>query len=677
MGPLSVFIIEDRERAAKFSIEVNPGAPPRIIVYGVGIRNHPVRQRKVAMVPSDQSAPGTFTSSGNRRRSLSGIVCLSVLLALVRGTVFADMIPLREIVPGMTGYGLTVFAGDKVDTFGVKVIGVQDKTRVAGSMILVEISGHDLANSGIAQGMSGSPIFLDGRLAGALALGWGGALRPLAGVTPAAEMLSLPTDPVDPVTATALLPPAPASLVPAGAGRGVIAALGWDVPPPTAESGRAWPDANDLLLDLLPELKTAGTGKGLPEGWVIRLPGEQAQSAGTGGSGPGTLRLVPGSSCAVPLIMGDALLGVIGTTTWVEGDDVFMMGHPFLQRGPVCWPLASAKVLTVLPSRQMSFKMAGIGSVVGSVYHDQRSGLTGRMGPGPRMVPVTATVRGGAGNRDYRFKVVDDPSLTPALVFWCLYNSLLVQGDDASQQTIRYRVVARWEGDPGLAAAPLELTGIAVGPGGAQGLAAAWMAPLAMLMNNSDRRVVLAGIEAEFMLDRPAAVAAITGLDAPGVLARGERSLTCTVHVQPRRGPGQTQTVTLPLPPYLPPGPYRLVAASAADLFALEIQRLGGAPPVDTLHDLVRLLRRPRSPDHLVVALVAPGGGVVVDGREMPNLPGSRMRLLESGDPTISRPLAELPARISLPLDWALHGSAVRNLTIEAGVGRYTARPRP
>jgi hypothetical protein len=107
-----------------------------------------------------------------------------------------DHIPLAEITRGMRGYGLTVFEGTRVDTFSVEVVGVQERMRADGSLIIIEVAGHDLQRSRIAQGMSGSPVFLDGRFAGALAFGWGGALRSLAGVTPAGEILSLPSQPL-------------------------------------------------------------------------------------------------------------------------------------------------------------------------------------------------------------------------------------------------------------------------------------------------------------------------------------------------------------------------------------------------------------------------------------------------------------------------------------------------
>ena len=608
-----------------------------------------------------------------RRVRWAGVWLLAMLQA---GPAGAGVIPVAEIEPGMTGYGLTVFEGGRIDTFTVKVVGVQERSRVAGNMILVDVGGHGLETSGIAQGMSGSPIFLDGRLAGALAFGWGGSLRPLAGVTPAGEMMSLPTDEVAAVAIDHPLPD-PQDLSAPGAGCRLASILGWTEPPSAASGPRGWPDADRILLDMVPDLAAADGGRGLPAGWFRVLPGEQtAEATGRGESAPAR-RLVPGAACAIPLVMGDALLGVVGTTTWVDGDDVFMMGHPFLQRGPVRWPLATARVLTVLPSRQMSFKMAGIGSVVGTVYHDQRAGLTGKLGPVPHMIPVAVTVNEGGESGTYAFRVADDQALTPALVFWCLYNSLLVRGDDASRQTIGYRLSTRWRGDEDLEAHPLEIEGTAVGPGGAMGLAAAWTAPLGMLLNNPDRPLVLEEVRAELTLTRPEASAVITGLDAPRRVATASAPLVCRVRLKPRHGEERSVAVALDLPPYLPAGRYRLVAASEADLFALEAQRLGSKFPADTLDDILRLLRRPRAADKLVVALVAPGGDLVVRGREMPGLPGSRARLLRSADPTVHGSLARLPARATVPMSWVLQGAAVMNVDLEQDAEGFRVRPRP
>jgi len=623
--------------------------------------------------------------TGMRRARERVVMALGALVLLVAPQADAtgstsgstpEIMPLEAVRAGMTGYGLTEFAAGGIDTFGVLVIGIQDRSRTAGSLILVEVSGHDLETSGIAQGMSGSPVYLEGRLAGALAFGWGGALRPIAGVTPVEEMASLPTGAVT----LSMLPPStlPGSS-PSPVGRGVDLArnLGWSAGDPVPAEVPAWPSADELLRDLVPELGRAAGADGHPQGWFSSRPGEPRVTAATSGVGQPASGLSSGSACAVPLVMGDALLGVVGTTTWVDGEDVFMMGHPFMQRGPVRWPLATARVITVLPSRQMSFKMAGIGELVGTVYHDQRAGLSGKLGPVPDMIPVRVEVAGPRGDREYSFQVLDDPAMTPALVFWCLYNSLLVEGDDASEQTIRYHITQRWRGEADLESDPLVLEGIATGPAGARGLAAAWMAPVAMLLDNDDQRVSLTGVTARISLQRPAAGAEITGLAGPAQIWTDSDSLVCQVRLRPSRGPLRTVRAAVKLPEYLQPGKYRLVAASEADLFALESMRLGGAPRTETLADVVSLLRTPRSADRLVLALVAPGGGLVIGGKEYANLPGRFSRLLEQSAPGAHPPLAHLPARTAMNVPWALQGSAVVKLELNARAGGIDARSRP
>jgi hypothetical protein len=329
---------------------------------------------------------------------VSGLFALLMPLSASAAAPDPEFIPLAEISKGMTGYGLTVFEGSRIDTFSVKVVGVQKNVRADGSLLIVEVGGHGLELSSIAQGMSGSPIYLEGRFAGALAFGWGGALKPFAGVTPAAEMLALPTMPaaIPPAELRMSAPDMRSLLVPGTPDRELMHDLFPDAAVESAGNSRGpaemvgWPSPRDMIMTLLAEVEGGKSGNlPGPDSWIVQPVG--FAGAAVGGAyrepiaGPA---FRPGSACAVPLIMGDAKLGAIGTVTWVQDDRVLMMGHPFMQRGPVDWPLATAEVLTVFPSRQMSFKIGSIGDIVGTVHHDQRAGLAGSTGPAPAMVPV-------------------------------------------------------------------------------------------------------------------------------------------------------------------------------------------------------------------------------------------------------------------------------------------------
>ena len=617
------------------------------------------------------------------------LALLLLLMGLAVPLFAADYIPLAEVSRGMTGYGLTVFEGSRIDTFQVKVLGVQDRVRAAGSLIVVEVGGHGLEDSSIAQGMSGSPIFIDGRFAGALAFGWGGALRPLAGVTPAQEILALPTDIAHTLKPSSMTAAAHRSvagtsmepLIHPGDGQALAAAVMAEPgSPPEMTMARNRPDSGETPEELL--LQLMDTDSKNPGSWFMSPVGfAQTGSAGATDKAAGSLQ--PGSSCAVPLITGDAQLGAIGTVTWVEGQDVYMMGHPFLQRGPVNLPLATAEILTIMPSRQLSFKLGYVGEIVGTVHHDQRAGLSGRLGPAPELIPVEVdlvlpTVTGEPGQaKNYNFGVVDDFQLTPTLVFWALFNSLLVEGDDASGQTITYRIELDWEGTDSLDGQPLILSGVSAGPGGVGRLATEWMAPISLLLNNSFAKVRLKGVKARLAVSRPVETAAITGITVPRLVAAPGQDLLCQIEVTPRLGSPEMIEIPVHLPAHLPDGNYRLAVANAAEMFALESQRAAGKFQVTSLNGMLDILRTERSAGTLVVTLLAPGSGMVLDGREMSGLPQRVSRVIRSGNMEAGRTLADIIARRDLPTGWLLQGHAVRNIKVasEAKPAKQERRP--
>ena len=376
---------------------------------------------------------------------------------------------------------------------------------------------------------------------------------------------------------------------------------------------------------------------------------------------PVTLR--PGSACAVTLVGGDADLGAIGTVTWVDGDRVLMMGHPLLQRGAVNLPLAAADIVTILPSRRISFKLGSPGPVVGAVHHDLRAGLSGRLGAVAPTVPVTVDL-GGAAPGSFRFDVAQDTQLTPLLVFWSFYNALLAGGDDASRQLIDWRLDTTWGEAGGGAPRRLELGGVASGPGGAGSLAAEVMTPLALLLDNPFGALSLrsAAFTAEVTPGR--ADATVTALGAPRRVASGAAMLPVTVELRDTDGARRQVPVEVPLPAALPAGPYRLVAASAAEFFAFEAQRAPDRLQPAGLEDLWELLAAERSASTLVVAVFSPDRPALVAGRELAGVPGSVARAIDAGRQPPAQAMARYVARVSRATSWALVGNAVRTFDV-------------
>lgn len=594
----------------------------------------------------------------------------------------------------MQGIGLTVFEGSRIDTFTVEVIGVQKGVRAGGSLLLVEVGGHDLENSSIAQGMSGSPIFIAGRFAGALAFGWGGALRPLAGVTPAREILGLPTEISDSEAAAMTSPAAGQSaqpfsmemLVTGGLNRELASQLTGGLPAQPIKSRPVmsgfWPSSQAMILQLMKDLDGTGAWhpQDGPQAWFMN-PSTLGQSDEV--SLPENNQdipdvLLPGSACAVPLITGDAQLGAIGTVTWVDGDNVFMMGHPFMQRGPVDLPLATARIHTIFPSRQISFKLGSIGKIVGTVHHDQRAGLSGKMGKAPSLVPVDLEIHNPDGKKEkYHFEVVDDAQLTPPLVFWTLYNSLLIQGDDASRKNLTYTIKLEWETDDGQHRQPIEWRGMASGPGGAARLSTEWMAPMNALLNNPFAKARLKRVQAQLVSTRPLKMGRVTGVTVPRTLDVEASQIKCLVDLALWHGETEQVELVLPLPDDLDPGSYRLAVANAAEMFALEAQRAPGSFQVQSLDQMIALLDEERAPQTLVVALLAPGKAIMLGSREYSGLPGRISGVIRKGNMDAKPVLADVIARQSSHTPWVVQGHAVRTIKVAPGAKAVKKERRP
>lgn len=613
-------------------------------------------------------------------------------------------VPLAEVRPGQIGYGLTVFRGSRPDTFAVTVLGVQQGARAGGDIILVELAGHDLERTAVARGMSGSPVYLDdGRLLGAVAFGWPGALRPIAGLTPAAELDAVRDRPRSPparaagaapggLTETAATfalldaeptSPLAAKLLP-GLQATVVAA-----PVPAAERAFAdqpWPSPEELAERILAGRPSRGapqaSGQLAPlELGFYALPAggrsAAAADASPAGSAAAPLALAAGSACAVSLVAGDGQFGALGTVSLVDGDRVVLMAHPFLQLGPVDLPLAAASVVTLFPSRELSFKLGSVGPAVGRITHDLRAGLAGVLGETAPTVPVTVTVQLPAGSRVYDFQVALQPELTPQLIFWCLYNALLAEGDDRSLQLVRYRLEVDLRGQDGRALPPVTLAGATGGPGGVNALQSDWQTPLQMLMNNRHEPLTLTALRAHLHVQKPLRAAQIVALYAPARVEPGER-FTVEVELAERHGPRWRERFELRAPDSLLPGFLRLGAASAREFFRLDALRASGLFEDHSLAATIELLNRPRSPDDLTVALIAAEPGFTAGGRELAGLPPSVRNTLASGPPGSVRPtMAGYLLRASRSLPVLLQGDAVRDIEVRLAPNPRAEGVRP
>ncbi len=335
---------------------------------------------------------------------------LLAILAPLAALSAQPFLPLSEVKPGQRGIGRTVFAGSKIEEFQVEILGVLDNVGPRQSIILGRLSGGPLAHSGVMQGMSGSPVYIGGRLIGAVASAFQFSKDPIAGIRPIEEMLR--DDPPDRPAVRAWVRPDVVDLaaaIPARAEYGSGATRMIDIASPLSMSGFT----TGAIEQFAPQLRRLGLEpmQGAAGGSSARLPG-------------GDPKLVqPGSMISVHLMTGDLAMGADGTVTHVQGGKVYAFGHRFLAIGHTDLPFSRADVIALLPNLSTSFKISAAREWMGSITADYSTAVSGRLGRRPSMIPIAISLKGDRERR-YEMQVASDKLLTPFLVQMATYSAI-------------------------------------------------------------------------------------------------------------------------------------------------------------------------------------------------------------------------------------------------------------
>jgi len=516
--------------------------------------------------------------------------------------------PLDEVERGQQAVALTVFHGTMPDSFSLEILGVLEHIGPGQNLILARAGGEYLAKTGIIAGMSGSPVYVGGRLIGAMAYAWTFATEPIVGITPIGEMMEL-TERSDEPTSLGLGPETGMDLA-------------WGEGPEEFRASDIRPIGTPIVL--------AGFADAARPAWQAFFSSLGFVGVEAGGRAPAgaDLELVPGSALGVQLVRGDANTTAVGTVTWVEGGRVLGFGHPFLLAGPVSLPMSTVFIHTVLPSQVSSFKIGAPGPSVGAIVQDRRAGVFGVVGQEAPMIPVSVTVVSGEdGVRDeYHYEITRAEMLVPDLVGLVGFSSVAASEKVLGKSTLGIRT--RIE----MAAGRVFESEIAVAstmPPAAVTEQIGW--PVRALTENPFEKVDIEGISVEVEVVDRLRVAEIEGLrvDRPSVHPGDE--VTLWVKLRPYREPEFVRRTRLRIPPATPPGKLELSACASGDLWEREAER---APllfePTD-LDQLLQLMGRRRSTQNVYLQVFEPRDGKVVSGRELPRLPGSVLSVMDGG----------------------------------------------
>jgi len=357
--------------------------------------------------------------------------------------------PLEDLRPGMKGVARTVFSGSEPQEFGVEILGVLPGFPAPRqSAIIARLSGANAEKTGVFAGMSGSPVFIDGKLVGALAFSFPFSKEPICGITPIKQMIDLfenggalsrPATQPRPVSIAQLSGinwkptlPGPAVsgatlIAPVSAGSPLLPLLGQQMTPiatPVVFSGIS----QETLALFAPQLIANG---------LLPVSGAGGSAAITPLAKATEKTLTPGTSISVQLIRGDYSIAASGTVTYRDGDLIYAFGHPFLSLGMADMPMTESSVVTVIPNVNNSFKLAIPGLMVGAISQDRSSGIYGKLGQAPKMIPVKINLRTSRDRTEsFAYEIANDSFLTPLLLNISIFNTITSSERALGESTI-------------------------------------------------------------------------------------------------------------------------------------------------------------------------------------------------------------------------------------------------
>jgi SpoIVB peptidase S55 len=570
---------------------------------------------------------------------------LLLLLALpVLLTAQVSIYPLSEVKAGLKATGRTVFAGSAIEDFDVEILGVLENVGPKQSVILARLSGGPIARTGVLQGMSGSPVYVDGRLMGAVALAFPLSKEPLAGIRPIEEMLREGgASPMARSGGTSLW----ARNVTAGfAGRAEYMTGGSrlvDISTPVSFRGMT----RRTLEEFGPELQKLG------------LEPMQGASGGTSGGELGDPALVkPGSMISVLLLSGDMTVGADGTVTHVDGERIYAFGHRFLAVGNTELPFARSEVITLAPNLSTSFKISSSKELMGAITSDHSTAVQGVLGKQAATVPVNIRVTGPGGSREqsYSMRMVNDRYLSPFLAQMAVYSAL-----DATERVLGTSTVSlkgQVEFENGLA--PVRLDEVYSGAGNIPLQTSLGTAiPMAYLLQSGFEAMRLKSVDLELTIFDERRQWVIESVWPRRKTVRPGETAELMVLLSGENGEEQTHTIPYAIPVGASAGTIHFTVSDAMTTNLLEYSHIVGQR-MKNADQVVKLVNGLRNNAGAYVRVWRAEQSYRVQGSTLPAPPPSvslilgRGRSRGSNGSTYTAKLDEIPIRVQ---DAAVSGS--------------------
>jgi hypothetical protein len=567
-----------------------------------------------------------------------------------------------DIRPGMKGVARTVFVGSEPEEFGVEIMGVLPGfTGPRQSTIIARLSGPNVAKTSVFAGMSGSPVFIDGRLVGAIAYSFPFAKEPICGITPIEQMIEIfesappriarsPRAVSDKQLASAEWKPALPK--PAVAGGPLIASVSAGSPLAAFIGQQIQQIATPVVFSGITQESLSLFSNDLTKAGLLPVSGVGGAAAITPLAPFDEKTLAPGTSVSVQLVRGDYSIAASGTVTFRDGEHIYAFGHPFLGLGGSDMPMTESSVITVIPNAFNSFKLAVPGQMVGIISQDRATGIFGQLGRAPKMIPVTLNLH-TSRQRDekFSFEVVNDEYLTPLLLTITVFNSINARERSLGEATVSLRGTINVAGQE-----PITLERRFSSSNASLLAAGAVANPINDIIASGFDDVTINGINLDISASENVNGATLERISLDRTEVSAGENVEVQAYIRTDAGRQFVQRIPVQIPAEATSGPLTITVGDGATLQEASAARTF-VP--QNLGQLVSAINKVKKNDRLYLRLLRPVAGVVIGTNELPNLPPSAVATLNSDrssggySPML---LSQLYERELLPAEYVITG---------------------
>lgn len=558
----------------------------------------------------------------------------------------AGFYPLDQVHRGLHGVAYTVFEGTKPEPMGVEILGLlHNALGPDQDMILARLEGAKPEYTGVVAGMSGSPVYVNGKLLGALSYRIGlFSKEPIAGITPISQMLEVSHNDQD--------------LIASNTGAAAVKPVSSDAV------------QTDAIHPMDTPLVFTGFSQQALEFWKDHAPSALGATAvaGIGGSSSNEKQpdpIVPGSAVSALLMRGDLEIAATCTVTYVDPKQLLACGHPITQFGPVSMPMTKAQVLATLPSTYNAFKIINTTETIGSFTEDRESAILGRFGEQAKMIPVTVHITGEPVPHTLHMEVVDQPQITPSVVMVAVFQGLMQRNNFTAETSYRVRSTVDIPGFPAV-----RFTGLAAPGELPANLTAALMVGehFSRLYDNAARQAPIHNVDIEIEAIPKRLTAQLESAQSASTIVHAGQTIIINAAIRPWHGEIKNIRIPVTLPAVLRDGQVRLLVSdgSTLDRLTQSPSHFVNSQPLDVAATIEQLNSQHEN-DRLYVTLLDPSPQAVLDGRTLTTVPVSMANVLE---PMRQNQKLTLNGESAMPLaavaiDSVLNGQQVLMLKVE------------